>query len=123
MFGENINAAAGSTWANPAARLISFMLPITPANVTASTLKDPTTAVAVTGANNPWINKMKSGPEGGRPYLNSNHPGIVVVSTCDGGARTLSEDINKEVYCQLITAAGSRLRNGLSVENPLSGDF
>lgn len=136
MFGENINAVGSgisntNNWANPAVRSCAFILPM---NVTSSNNSgadalnnpvDPANNVVVrSNANDPWINQMKNGPDGGRPYLNSNHPGIVVVSMCDGGARTLSEDINKTIYCQLMTPGATRLRNGLAgVEDPLSGDF
>lgn len=119
MFGENVNAAGSSTWADPGTRKIAFMLPLTVASVTSTTLNSPVGAVS----GNPWINKSKTGPEGQRPYLNSNHPGIVVVSMCDGGSRTLSEDIDKNVYCQLMTPGATRLRTGISAEDPLSGEF
>ncbi len=125
MFGENINAENGATWASPATENIAFVLPMVTGTVNAATLQNPvgTGSVQVTVADNPWINQAKTGPEGQRPYLNSNHPGIVVVSTCDGGARTLSEDIDQNIYCQLMTASATRLRAGISPEDPLSGDF
>jgi prepilin-type N-terminal cleavage/methylation domain-containing protein len=129
MFGENINAVGtGSTWADPQSMKISFMLPLTAASVGPQTMNNPVPAVASSATDNPWINKSKTGPEGTRPYLNSNHPGIVVVSMCDGAARTLSEDIDKLIYCQLMTSDGTRLRNlGSSptfrAEDPLGGDF
>ncbi|MCP4508357.1 MAG: hypothetical protein GY826_18440, partial [Fuerstiella sp.] len=68
--------------------------------------------------------EAKVGPEGS-PYLNSNHPGIVVISMCGGSARTISENIDERVYLQLMTPDGSRLRSsitGFTPENPLSGD-
>lgn len=119
MFGENLNAVGDSTWADPRTRRIAFMLPLTAANVDNTTLNNPVPVVS----GNPWINKSKTGPESQRPYLNSNHPGIVVISMCDGGARTLSEDIDKNIYCQLMTPGATRLRSGISAEDPLSGDF
>ena len=73
-----------------------------------------------------WQN-AKIGPEGTSPYLNSNHPGIVVISMVGGSARTISENIDKRVYLQLMTPDATRLRNTGSTppflpENPLSGD-
>lgn len=127
MFGENVNAAGpGSSWADPRTSRIAFYLPLDAA-VDNTTMNNPVPNVVSSATDNPWINKSKTGPEGQRPYLNSNHPGIVVVSMCDGGARTLSEDIDKLIYCQLITPGGTRLRTVTGVtflaEDPLSGDF
>ncbi|MDG1894456.1 MAG: DUF1559 domain-containing protein [Fuerstiella sp.] len=114
MFGENINAGATS-WANPSFNSCGFIFPVTGG---AATIDDDTTASnvamfnpinAVLAMTEPYINEKKAGPEGA-PFLSSNHPGIVVVSMCDGTARTLSENIDKAVYIQLITPSGSRLR-------------
>lgn len=68
------------------------------------------------------INQSKSGPEGSRPYPNSNHPGGVSVATCDGGAKFISEDIDEYVWAQMISPNGTRLRNGLTSQPPLSED-
>lgn len=60
-----------------------------------------------------------------RPYLSSNHTGLVVVSFCDGSARPLRETIDKSVYTRLMTPGGSRPRRGSFLsEEPLSdGSF
>ncbi|MEQ9409934.1 MAG: DUF1559 domain-containing protein [Fuerstiella sp.] len=124
MFGENINAG-GTNWADPRTRACGFMFPLEPSLVNATTLNNPTGAISqnATPANRPaYPNQAKTGPEGQRPYLNSNHPGIVVISMCDGSARTISENIDENVYVRLITPNGTRLRNGIGVEDPLSAD-
>ncbi|MEP3480905.1 MAG: DUF1559 domain-containing protein [Fuerstiella sp.] len=124
MFGENINAG-GTNFADPRTRAIGFIFPVDGTAVMAGSLNDATTIIQ-TGAL-AYPNDAKAGPEGSSPYLNSNHPGIVVVSFCDGAARTLSEDIDNGVYTQLITPDGTRLRRAASgtamaVEDPVSAD-
>ncbi len=130
MFGENINAVGNSTWADPRTRAVSFMYPLIPGNVTFTTMINPTAAIALDGGGNrlpAYPNEAKAGPDGNAPYLNSNHPGIVVISMCDGSARTISENIDERVYLQLITPDGTRLRtipgnNQFLAEEPLSAD-
>ena len=132
MFGENINA--GSTdWADPTFTNVGFVFPV---NSGAASAGDLALASNVTMGNlhngaqltgtAPFINERKAGPEGA-PFLNSNHPGIVVVSFCDGAAKTISEGIDKNVYTSLMTPSGSRLRtlgsgNGWTPEAPLSAN-
>ena len=130
MFGENLNAVGSSTWADPRTRAVGFMFTLIPASVGPATMNNPTLAIAIdaAGVDLPaYPNEAKIGPEGTSPYLNSNHPGIVVISMCGGSARTISENIDKRVYLQLVTPDGTRLRKiGGTVpfvaENPLSGD-
>jgi prepilin-type N-terminal cleavage/methylation domain-containing protein len=125
MFGENINAG-GESWADPRTRAVGFMFPLNRTLVDETTMINPTVAIAKNaGVNLPaYPNEAKIGPEGTSPYLNSNHPGIVVISMVGGSARTISENIDKGVYLQLITPDGTRLRSisGFLPENPLSGD-
>ncbi|MDG2127668.1 MAG: DUF1559 domain-containing protein [Fuerstiella sp.] len=130
MFGENINALGSSTWADPRTRAVGFMFPLDTASVGPGTMIDPTGAIATNGggvALPAYPNEAKTGPDGNAPYLNSNHPGIVVVSMCDGAARTISENLDERVYLQLMTPDGTRLRtipspNTFLSENPLSAD-
>jgi hypothetical protein len=106
------------------------MYPLIPANVTFTTMINPTPEIALGGGGNrlpAYPNEAKAGPDGGAPYLNSNHPGIVVISMCDGSARTISENLDERVYLQLMTPDGTRLRtipspNQFLSENPLSAD-
>lgn len=136
MLGENINAG-DVNWANPAFNSVGFVFPVTggvasdmdtdkASNVTIGNLL----GAQLTGTE-PFINDRKAGPEGA-PFLASNHPGIVVVAFCDGGAKTLSEDVDQSVYLQLMTPGASRQRTlttaGAGVvwrpENPVSSsDF
>lgn len=114
MLSENVNAGQ-TNWANPSLNSCGFMFPLNggPSSATDSTrvsatiLADPTAAVIT--SENPYPNEMKSGPEGA-PYPNSTHPGVVTVSMCDGSARVISESIDAQVYCRLMTPVGSRLR-------------
>lgn len=129
MFGENINAVGNSTWADPRTRAVSFMYPLLPTAVDNETMINPTSEIALDGGGNrlpAYPNEAKAGPDGTSPYLNSNHPGIVVISMCDGSARTISENIDERVYLQLITPDGTRLRtipqNQFLSEEPLSAD-
>ncbi|MEZ6127397.1 MAG: DUF1559 domain-containing protein [Planctomycetaceae bacterium] len=126
MFGENINAG-GVNFADPRTRAIGFLYPVDPALLSATVhlgnivpaMEGYGTATAAPA----FPNEAKTGPDGQRPFLNSNHPGIVVVSMCDGSARTISEDIDKAVYTSLITPSATRLRANVSgIESPLSGD-
>ena len=126
MFGENINAG-GTNWADPRTRAIAFMFPLDPSLVTPATMDNPAPMIATDTAGNPlpaYPNDAKAGPEGSSPYLNSNHPSIVVVSMCDGSARAISENIESIVYLKLITPDGTRIRSiaGFNPEEPLSAD-
>ena len=131
MLGENLNAG-DTNWANPSLNSCGFVYPLNngPAAPGATDkasnvlMGNPTTGVK--NMTEPYINERKAGPEGA-PFLSSNHPGIVVVSMCDGAARTLSENIDERVYTQLITPNGTRLRTltggvPFTAESPLSAD-
>jgi len=41
----------------------------------------------------------------------SSHPGGVIVTFCSGTNKFISEDINYDVYCALMTPAGSKFKN------------
>jgi len=61
------------------------------------------------------------------PYLNSNHPGLVVVSFCDGSVRPLNDSVDHTVYTRLMTPDGTRLRSvsdagGFNSEEPLDSN-
>ena len=131
MFGENLNAGI-TNWANPDPNGCAFVLPLTAASVgdgRASATSEHSMADisnAVNATTSPFPNQQKSGPDGQRPYLNSLHPGVVVVSFCDGSASTLNESIDENVYCQLMTSDGTRIRLTSDPEyvpeDPLSSD-
>jgi prepilin-type N-terminal cleavage/methylation domain-containing protein len=131
MLGENVNAGQ-TNWANPSLNSCGFMFPLesgpsapTDTNKASRALLNNTpTGVKLSTA--PFPNQKKAGPEGA-PFLNSNHPGVVVISMCDGSARTISESLDKKVYTQLMTPGATRLRTLagnqiFSAEKPLSGD-
>jgi prepilin-type N-terminal cleavage/methylation domain-containing protein len=139
MLGENLWAGTDpafpnvSTWGSAAVRSCAFLVPIelgaTPSlNYSAN---DPTVGYDVQDSiDGPFINKGKNnGLEGETPFLNSLHPGIVVVGFCDGAVRTLNESIDQGVYLRLMTPNSTRLKatpagNEFGAEVPLSGtDF
>lgn len=130
MLGENTNAGQ-TNWANPSLNSCGFMFPLENGPSTA-TSTDRASLVLLNNAPGgikpdtlPYPNQRKSGPEGA-PYLNSNHPGVVVISMCDGSARILNESVDQRVYTKLITPDGTRLRSLTSgtftSESPLSAD-
>jgi prepilin-type N-terminal cleavage/methylation domain-containing protein len=43
---------------------------------------------------------------------NSRHPGVFVVAYAGGSVSTLSEEINYDVYCRLMTPQGAKAGNG-----------
>jgi prepilin-type N-terminal cleavage/methylation domain-containing protein len=131
MLGENINAG-DTNWANPSLNSCGFVYPLNNgpsapgATDKASNVLMGNPTAGVKNMTEPYINEKKSGPETA-PFLSSNHPGIVVVSMCDGAARTISENVDERVYTQLITPNGSRLRTltggvPFTAESPLSAD-
>jgi hypothetical protein len=140
MMGENlmagedlINTTINNAWASPEYRSCTFVAPVTLAAGTPSldfagggyTVKTGNTF----GTTNPitvFPNKGKFAVEGDTPSLNSLHPGVVVVTMCDGAVRTLSESIDQGVYLRLMTPGATKLKATLTsgAELPLSGtDF
>lgn len=118
LIAENTKAGISGTWSNPNPANCTFMVPIRAADCNESNFGNPPQNPGITGQ----PNSEKSGPEG-RPFPNSNHPGLVNFSMADGSVRAISEDINHEVYIHLVTAAGARSRfAGFIPENLLSGD-
>lgn len=132
LLAENLNAGIVN-WANPSLLSCGFMMPLnggaaSPGDVgVASNVSLGNPVAAQKDSTAPFINEKKTGPDGSSPYPSSGHPGIVVTAFCDGSARTLSEDVDKSVYCQLLTPGATRLRT-LSTgatfvsETPLSAD-
>ena len=124
MFGENLNAGVTS-WANPTVESCGFLYTITPGDVSANQLTGNDIVDASDGPT--FVNEAKSGPDGNRPHLNSQHPGVVVVSFCDGSASTLNESVDQKVFVQLMTPDGTRLRTittagDFNAEEPVSSD-
>ena len=131
MLGENINGGQ-TNWANPSLNSCGFMFPLesgpsAPTDTNKASLVLLNNApTGVKSSTQPFPNQKKSGPEGS-PFLNSSHPGVVVVSMCDGSVRTISDSLDKKVYTQLITPGATRLRTlsgnkQFAAEAPLSAD-
>ncbi len=57
--------------------------------------------------------------EGGHPFPNSLHPGVIVVTMCDGSSKVISETINGVIWSKLITPSGSNLPVGFK-QTPVS---
>ncbi len=132
MIGENLwagqdNVNSESTWASPEHKSCTFIAPVvlqaTPSLVYSTGANGYDVLGAVTDG--PFPNEGKNiGVPGETPYLNSQHPGIVVVGFCDGAVRTISDSISQDVYLRLMTPNGTRPRSVLEAEAPLSGtDF
>lgn len=47
--------------------------------------------------------------EGGFPFANSLHPGLVVITMCDGSVRTIRDNVDGLVWAKVITPAGGNL--------------
>lgn len=148
MFGENLNAGI-SGWGHPAVPNCLFIFPVEAAAESTqggSTCPDPTNTNFAHGPEYimrentdcdrapAYPNEARFGTSQfhannnlGAPYLNSNHPGIVVVAFCDGSVKPISDSIDKRIYTHLITPDGSRRRavngrGGFDSEEPLSAD-
>jgi len=130
MMGENTKAGSDTfngyeTWASPSYMSCTFILPIDVATPpTGVDFNDPPVLTALL----PYPNQSKAAADGAAPYLNSLHPGIIVVGLCDGSVRTLSDGIDQTVYSRLMTPDGSKLRTPptgtFNAERPLEGtDF
>jgi hypothetical protein len=143
MLGENLNAgvdtttgaqaldaAAGgiipsgynTTWASPQHKSCTFIAPVQVA-AGANSLIYGAGYTVLTGAEI-FPNDGKIAVDGENPYLNSLHPGVVVVAMCDGSVRTLSDSIAEGVYLRLMTPGATKQKTSWTAEDPLSGtDF
>ncbi len=119
---ENINAGEKQQWGDPDPRNCAFVFPIDPD----TTGYDATTyyAAAPFDTSHPYalINAARSGPEGERPFPNSNHPGSVNMTFCDGSTRPISDDIDLSIYARLISPQGDRLQGTVTSQGPLDGN-
>ncbi len=122
MLTENVNAAGSQHWGDPDPRFAAFVFPVdyVATAFTSSTYYiaaplDKTHSYGV-------INGARGGPEGARPFPNSNHPGGVNIVMCDGSARFLSQNLDLNVYAQIITPSGTRPASFIRAQDPLSGN-
>ncbi len=59
---------------------------------------------------NEGINSGRNnGVEGGNPFANSQHPGLIVAVMCDGSTRIIQENIDGTIWSKMITPAGQQL--------------
>ena len=122
MLGENINAVGGQNWASPNPNSVGFFFPVVGTNITATVNLMTDAESLIPMGSFPFPNESRNATDGTNPFLTSNHPSIVNVSFCDGSTRTISEDIDRGVYVQLVTSGATRLRTGIAAEDPLSAD-
>lgn len=118
LLAENINAGGSGTWSDPAPSNCTFVYGINVDEINATNFGDPPRPAGVDG----MPNVMKdSGEE--TPFPSSNHYGVVNFVLCDGSARPIIDEIDRTVYLQLMTPAGSRRRPfSFTPEEPLSQD-
>jgi prepilin-type N-terminal cleavage/methylation domain-containing protein len=145
MLGENLNAGVDTsvdvasspqllnqtTWASPQHKSCTFIAPVQVIGGAYSLIYGAGYTV-LTGAEI-FPNDGKIAVDGENPYLNSLHPGVVVVAMCDGSVRTLSDSIAEEIYLRLMTPGATKQKKSLEdpanpgvslAESPLSGtDF
>lgn len=116
LVSENVNAGAQG-WAGPSVENSAFIFPLAAA-VGSTTMLSNSQYGTPGGRIN--INKAN---EGSSPYLSSNHTGGVNVCFVGGNVKYISEDIDQQVYAQLITPQGGRANAiGQALQNPLGDD-
>lgn len=118
---ENINAGNKQLWGDPDPRNCAFVFPINPS----TSGYDATTyyATAPLDPAHPYgvINGARSGPEGERPFPNSNHFDSVNMVFCDGSTRTISEGIDLNVYVRLMSPGGDQPSATITAQSPIDG--
>ncbi len=123
---ENINAGNTDLWGDPDPRNCTFVYPLDwdPLDNTPPLDASTYLATAPLDPDHPYalINGARSGPDGARPFPNSNHAGVVNMVFCDGSTRPISEDIDISVYARLITPAGDKQSGTITPQTPLNGD-
>lgn len=121
LLAENINAGASGLWSDPAVTNCAFVYAVDGENTDGSVFADPPLLLPIDGL----PNAMRYNGER-TPFPSSNHPGVVNFVMASGATRTLSENIDRVVYTNLMTPNGSRLRaiGGFLAEDPVSSsDF
>jgi len=121
---ENVNAGDKQLWGDPDPRNCAFVYPLDP-DTTGHTAATYYPSAPLDPAH-PYgrINAARGGPEGERPFPNSNHYGGVNMVFCDGSTRTMSDSIDLSVYARLITPNGDKFSSAVSAQQPVDGtDF
>ncbi len=123
---ENVNAGNTDLWGDPDPRNCTFVYPLDWDPTDNVPPLDATTylATAPLDADHPYalINGARSGPDGERPFPNSNHAGVVNMVFCDGSTRPISEEIDISVYVRLMTPAADKQSGTITPQTPLNGD-
>ena len=125
LFSENVNAGADG-WSGPDIRNCAFVYPVNPRprwrDISDSANRNLYYQVLPLDTYEPgrlntdrYINGALSGVDGKRPFPNSQHPGGVVVTFCDGAVQFVSEDIENAVFAELMSPRGTRNVFGLDV--------
>lgn len=115
MFAENLQANNWASWkagevgfgANNADLAFETLVTMVPSTV-APDDNDLTLRLSATPTNGSRINKNVQANVGTQWRPSSGHPGIVIVSFCDGRARALNDGIDSGVYHRLITSGGTK---------------
>lgn len=117
LFTENINAGSVkgqelNSWSNPQIANCAFFMPISSELVGTQKLRAKSRLLEWVdeSGGNPYMNQSKTNSEGNAPFPNSGHPGLAFVAFCDGSVMAISDKIQDQVYLQLITPNGTRLR-------------
>ena len=121
LLAENINAGWTGTWSDPTVTNCAFLYATDGSGTTGATFPNPPIQTSPTIDGLP--NAMQTAGEG-TPFPSSNHPGIVNFVMVSGATRTISENIDREVYVGLMTPNGTQLRSitGFLPQSPVS-DF
>jgi prepilin-type N-terminal cleavage/methylation domain-containing protein len=118
LLAENINAGYTQTWSDPAPPNCTFVFPVDPPQITKENFGNPPSPAGVDGL----PNAMREYGEA-TPFPSSNHLGVVNFAMCDGGVRTIDENIDRQVYLRLMTPAGTKRRTPDFVpEQPVDGN-
>lgn len=121
LLTENLNAGNRQLWGDPDPRNCTFVFPINPRTrgFSASTYF----ATVPLDPRHPYgvINGAPAGPEGERPFPNSVHVDSVNMVFCDGSTRTISEQIDLNVYVRLMSPAGDRPGTSVTAQTPVDG--
>lgn len=119
LLTENLNAGGVEYWTHPDPRNCAFVFPINfrragydASNYFATVPLDPRFPFG-------RINGAKYGPDGQRPFPNSNHIDSVNMVLCDGSTRSFSEHIDLSVYVRLMSPAGDMPDATITPQNPI----
>jgi hypothetical protein len=105
MFAESLNAGK---WVSRKTMDIAFVIGRESLTFSGDPTGDDTLAIRAANLGPFAPNGGKERIRGRLPGPSSVHPGIVVVSFCDGRVRTISNAINPMVYARLMTPAGTQ---------------